>query len=312
MIERWHRWIKERLSLIAIDGDLDFIKGTDDWSDYINVIQYTYNSTPNKMTNFCPMECVFGENKSRYVLKPYEFDPKVPGNYIKYMTNRRKIILNKANLAQEHYDKIRAKSYNKNKIEEYDDGISVGSKVLYNIAKHFVGTKRKIGSKWIGPFEVVKIHKDNPNSIQIQEIQFRDPTKPNYNPPNRWNVAREQIKPYIERYDDSLSPATNAMAAIRQKIETMHAAQIEQHHLEKEESVPWVENKPSMMLNLSLSHFAKSSSNPRTETIYCAVFENDEIERIGERLNDDLQTKYKQLIMLENMQCLSVRRRQCH
>ncbi len=38
MIERLHRWIKERLALIAFDNGLNFVDGTDDWSLYLNII----------------------------------------------------------------------------------------------------------------------------------------------------------------------------------------------------------------------------------------------------------------------------------
>eukprot|EP01083_Nonionella_stella_P264938 898055_1 len=34
-IERLHRWMKERLALSAIDFNLDFVHGDDDWSDYL-------------------------------------------------------------------------------------------------------------------------------------------------------------------------------------------------------------------------------------------------------------------------------------
>ena len=39
-IERLHRWVKERLGLIAYDGGLNFVSGEHDWSEYLGVIQY--------------------------------------------------------------------------------------------------------------------------------------------------------------------------------------------------------------------------------------------------------------------------------
>ena len=69
-IERLHRWIKERLSLISYDGGLDFVTGENDWSDYLSIIQYTYNTTPNKMTTYSPMNILFGRDD--YNLPPYK------------------------------------------------------------------------------------------------------------------------------------------------------------------------------------------------------------------------------------------------
>jgi transposase InsO family protein len=73
-IERLHRWIKERLTLIAYDGA---------------------NSTPNQMTTYSPMDIVLGVDD--YAFPEYRFDPELPGDYIKYMENRQRIIRNDAN-----------------------------------------------------------------------------------------------------------------------------------------------------------------------------------------------------------------------
>ena len=91
-IERLHRWIKERLALISCDTGKDFVNDIDDdWSDYLNVIQYTYNSTPNKMTQYAPSEIIFGHK----VRLPIDFELKnpfsaenTPKEYIEYMIKR--------------------------------------------------------------------------------------------------------------------------------------------------------------------------------------------------------------------------------
>ena len=59
-IERLHRWIKERLCLISYDGGLNFVTGDDDWSDYLSIIQYTYNNTVHRRTSYTPHEIIFG------------------------------------------------------------------------------------------------------------------------------------------------------------------------------------------------------------------------------------------------------------
>ena len=61
MVERLHRWIKERLCLISVDMGLNFLDG-DDWSTYIPVIQHAYNSTANSMTTYSPNAIIFGKD----------------------------------------------------------------------------------------------------------------------------------------------------------------------------------------------------------------------------------------------------------
>ena len=79
MVERLHRWVKERLALLAYDGGLNFVDGTDAWSDYINLISFAYNSTPNRMNKLAPSTVVFGRNPARLEpLNEDELDPKTP------------------------------------------------------------------------------------------------------------------------------------------------------------------------------------------------------------------------------------------
>ena len=118
-VERLHRWIKERLSLIAIDRGLNLIDGDDNWDDYIGTMQHAYNSTPNIMTKYPPNRIIFGQDL-QYNVNPSPYSlttntSSTPDN-MKYMENIRAIIRNKALEAQNKYDRIRLKSYNKNKM----------------------------------------------------------------------------------------------------------------------------------------------------------------------------------------------------
>eukprot|EP01084_Bolivina_argentea_P068130 123991_1 len=61
-IERLHRWIKERLTLISVDLGINFTDSIDDWDNYIGLIQHSYNSTPNTMTNYSPNKIIFGND----------------------------------------------------------------------------------------------------------------------------------------------------------------------------------------------------------------------------------------------------------
>ena len=210
-IERLHRWIKERLALIAYDGGLDFVTGEHDWSDYLGVIQYTYNTTPNKMTSYAPMHVLLG--KDAYRLPPYNFDPKDPKGYIDYLVRRQTIIHNDANEKQRIYDQLREKSYNKNtSTEEYH----VHQQVLWNVNSRYHGNARKLGKKWIGPYEIIEIFnngqscklkilplppKDKNNIMNQHSHPRRVGNHGNYQIPEVFTVPRNQIKPYYSSFE---------------------------------------------------------------------------------------------------------------
>ncbi len=224
-IERLHRWIKERLTLIAFDGGLNFVDGDDDWSDYLGIIQYTYNSTPNLLTGYSPMNIVLG-NDAYEIPTEIKFDPSLPEEYIRYMSQRQAIIRAKANKQQQKYDEARKRNYDKNRKTPKKD-YKIKQKVLYNIHTHFTGNRRKLGPKWVGPFEIVDIL-EGKQSFKLKVIPLpafaRDNPMNKFTIPKRGNkeedneqfiVNRSQIKPYYEafeeRFDGIQSPAQIAL-----------------------------------------------------------------------------------------------------
>ena len=214
-IERLHRWIKGRLCCIARDGGLNFAEGNDDWSDYLGVIQYTYNSTPNRMTTYSAMDIVLG--KGNYKWDEFVFNSDNPKEYIDFMANRQAIINNNANTQQLIYDTIREKSYNKKKHKHKPKEYEIGQKVLWNINSQFVGNPKKLGEKWIGPYEIVEIFNNyqnyrlriiplsplNPNPTTNHKLPRRASTlNRNNHEIQEFNVPRDQIKPYSPSYED--------------------------------------------------------------------------------------------------------------
>ena len=219
-IERLHRWIKERLTLISYDGGLNFVNGEDDWADYLGIIQYTYNSTPNLATTYSPMDIVIGRND--YELKDYVHDPTDKSEYARYMTDRQRII--KADVAQKQakYDKIRKEKHEQDIDEEQLKAYEIGQKVLWNINSQFHGNKQnkhKLGPKWIGPYEIVQIFneyqnyrlrvipipplsKDNVPNNKIKIPRRAGTLSRNIHDIQEFNVPRAQIKPYYESYEE--------------------------------------------------------------------------------------------------------------
>ena len=214
-IERLHKWVKERLSVLAYDGQLNFVGGADDWSDYLSIIQYTYNATPNRMTSYSPMDIVLGRDD--YQLNEYKFDPDKPQAYVEFLAKRQEMMKLSARRQSKEYDEIRAKTYNKNR-NKSDDEYEIGQRVLWNIGKQ--NPTGKLGAKWIGPYEIVDIfnnygsfklkviplsplERDNPmNPIKIPKRGKPAPHSRNNHSINEFIVPRTQIKPYYKSYEE--------------------------------------------------------------------------------------------------------------
>ena len=182
-IERLHRWIKERLTLISIDLGINFVDGDDDWSNYLYLIQHAYNSTPNTMTKYSPNKIILGRD-CKIILDEInndEITASTPSEYIRMMNNNRKIILNDANAKQLKYDASRQRTYNKGRSKEIK--YEIGDIVLSNIRRRLIGNKAKFTESWAGPCEIIKIVNDKQCKIryidtgneELQNIKFLKP-----------------------------------------------------------------------------------------------------------------------------------------
>ncbi|ETO04417.1 hypothetical protein RFI_32980, partial [Reticulomyxa filosa] len=81
MIERFHRYLKERLVTICVDRDLDFTECSD-WSIFLPAIATSYNISPNKMSNLSPHEL-----KALLMQKTYDSKRKIFENKNKFKDN---------------------------------------------------------------------------------------------------------------------------------------------------------------------------------------------------------------------------------
>ena len=242
-IERLHRWIKERLSLLAYDGGLNFVTGKDDWSDYLSIIQYAYNSTPNKMTSYAPMHMVFGKIPTK--ISEYEFDPNQPQTYIDYLIRRQTIIKQNATEKQRIYDEMRMKTHNKKRSTK---NYEIGDHVLWNINIRFQGNKKKLGPRWVGPYEVIDIFNEGQNYklrvLPLPPAQSKNPMNP-HKPPKRAHptkdrlhgdfiVPREQIKPYYTSYESQFD---GLMSPLDLSMELL-SIQIQENTIKLEQNIP--------------------------------------------------------------------------
>ena len=158
MIERFHRYLKERLRVIAAEYDLDFIK-YDDWDIYLPEIEFSYNNTPNEMTKKAPYEVIYGHllntpiqhilNKDIQTVVEETVDtmnidstdtdilklPQKVQNYIDDLKERTKIILSEMKHNMDKYDKYRKEYYDKNRVKPT---------VYKNLERVFVDTSDKV------------------------------------------------------------------------------------------------------------------------------------------------------------------------
>ena len=239
-IERLHRWIKERLALIAFDEAKNFTTGEDDWSDYLSIIQYTYNTTPNKMTSYSPMHIILGRDD--YAIEEYTFNSDNPREYIDFMADRQGIVHQRARERQNVYDQMRQSHHNKDRSKKQCE---IGDKVLWNIGKQLSGSKKKLGPKWVGPYEVVDIFNDYQSYtiriIPLPPFLQNNPMNPikkskrliksgrNIHPDQtEFNVPRDQIKPYFPSYESQFD-GTQSPTDLSINVLTTNLYPINQH-----------------------------------------------------------------------------------
>ena len=193
MIERFHRFLKERLRVIAQEKQLDFTK-SHDWDIYLAEIEFGYNNTPNDMTQHAPYEIIYGnllktptdkilrKNIQKCVEETVDTIndnnislslPQSIKNYIEELKKRQKIILKEMQINMEKYDKYRKEYYDKKRVKptEYKNL----EKVIVDVSGKVVGNKKKLN---INRKQGVIIDKINDNAYVVQ---FDDKTRKTVN-----------------------------------------------------------------------------------------------------------------------------------
>ena len=137
MIERFHRFLKERLRIIAQEYSLDFVQ-YDDWDNYLPEIEFAYNNTPNEMTKKAPYQVIYGHILNTPINKIFNENiqhiiedtvdtindksdtlklPEKVQNYVDDLEQRTKMIISEMKQNMEKYDKYRKEYYDKNRIK---------------------------------------------------------------------------------------------------------------------------------------------------------------------------------------------------
>ena len=159
----------------------------DDWDDYLQIIQHSYNSTPNSMTSHSPNKILFGKDLEIALdkINNKPLSRRAPNEYIEAMNNMRTIINNEVDKNAQKYSKQRTKSYNKERADSIE--YVVGDLVLVDMARRVVGNDKSLRPQWVGPFEVVEDVGNKGQQYWLREVG------------NEGNKRRENVhalKPY--------------------------------------------------------------------------------------------------------------------
>ena len=171
MLERWHRYLKERLKLHALDRNIPIDTKSNGyaWDWILPSIVYSYNHTPNKMTGFAPFELVFAEKPKMAANMPFQLKPTTTKETPDIQLTRK--ILNAslkelhqvARMNQHAYNTQRQKYELKRTVKHK---FKTGDTVFIDTSDAYVGNKAKFGINRDGPFKIISW---NPNGNPIIE-----------------------------------------------------------------------------------------------------------------------------------------------
>ena len=166
MIERFHRFLKQRLAIKASAHDLDYWN-TDSWDTYLSSITFAYNNTVHTITKHAPFELLYGK-KARLTIQVPNIEVKAGfKTYEEYLLDFIKglgILRNKsfADEYRRHVEAI-AKANKDRSSYSYQVGDFVSKKTF------LTGNKSKLGFRFIGPYEIKRIE-ENGITFHIQNI----------------------------------------------------------------------------------------------------------------------------------------------
>jgi hypothetical protein len=177
MIERLHRYIKERLALIAYERALNFVDGTDDWTRFLPLIQSIYNNTPNSITEVAPNSVIYGRTFLRpapvpEAIEDYDAEFTLPDDYVVWMEQRRHIFREQLMERQRRNQAIQQNYQNRKNRDAHKGRFKPGDLVLWDIKDQLINkADLKLQPTWIGPFEVITVNDD------AKVVTLNDPQK---------------------------------------------------------------------------------------------------------------------------------------
>lgn len=171
MIERFHRFMKERLSITANVSGLDYFS-KDDWDVHLPAVLHSYNASVHSATNYTPFELLYGHKIKlpidfSEINSIYKKEYRNLDEYILQFIETLRILRNDSFRIQwEEKMKVEQKQKNMKQRYSFQIGELVGRKNL-----HSTKNIRALSAsgKWIGPYEIIEIF-ENGVTFRLQRV----------------------------------------------------------------------------------------------------------------------------------------------
>ena len=154
LIERFHRFLKQRLAIKAHTNKLDYFDG-DDWDYYIAPITFAFNSTPHPVNKKSPFELLYGTRTRLAIDIPTP--TKIKEEYANYddyvfkLIRKLQIIRNETLRSQyEHQQRMKKKLNKDRKPFTFEIGQWVMKRTINT------GNRTKLQFNYQGPYEIVE------------------------------------------------------------------------------------------------------------------------------------------------------------
>jgi hypothetical protein len=192
MLERLHRFIKQRIVCASIDAGIDILNG-ETWVHFLAPIIFSYNATINRMTGYAPHELIFGRSPRFPIDLALNLDVndiECHGNihgYISALAAHQRLIFNNVNVVQDKYDIQRKKYFD---VGRSDVHYEIGDIVTYHNVSGKKGKRQKFTKKWFGIWRVIALYR---NALKMEEIYHGFVRKVNFSHIKRvhWHMNQD-------------------------------------------------------------------------------------------------------------------------
>ena len=200
LIERFHRFLKEKLKIAAIHRSLNFF-GEDSWDHLIPSIVHAYNITPHSATKFEPYRLLFGRQpqlplRMARIREVKGRKTKGYQEFLEELTRQFGILHNKAYKNIKGANKRMAQRINRDR-EEFE--FALYDLVMYYVGNKWTGNIKKLTNNWKGPYEIIEI-KNNGVDFIIRNTQD---TKEQFTVHGKYLVLNEKWKRLKKRNENS-------------------------------------------------------------------------------------------------------------
>ena len=162
-LERMHREVKKHLRVLAATHNLNFSyskkgKTVDNWDEYLDIIKFKLNATPSRITGCAPIELILGYIPTMPEDSDWTYQPKGKPirnkgfrEYVQWLNNIKKIVLENARIDQAKYDHARKKKYDKHvtAVPQYKIG---------DLVRFYIFDANKLSPQWSEKHRIIDFY----------------------------------------------------------------------------------------------------------------------------------------------------------